>query len=171
MKKILIGLVLLLLLSSCSVIESSISKKVAGTVAAYTPIPTSTSFPTYTPYPTATAVPTIAITRVVVQTPTPHYSDDYCKPMTQMDYTDNPSAILMLQAYVSTLPGIQTVSYTINEKLYSNSLSQLVHVTYVAEEDGQVYSKRYIVFLNEFSWFEGVFSIDGQCWVDGPHYE
>ena len=88
-----------------------------------------------------------------------------------MDYTDNPSAILMLQAYVAKLPGVRTVSYTINEKLYSNSLSQLVHVTYIAEEDGKVYSKRYIVFLDEYSWFEGVFSIDGQCWVDGPHYD
>ena len=77
MKKTVLGLVLLLLLSSCSVYKSSMSTRVAETVAAYTPIPTSTPFPTYTPYPTATTLPTIAVTRVVVQTPTPYYSDDF----------------------------------------------------------------------------------------------
>jgi len=165
----------LTILTSCSLLTENIISSVQGTIEAYTPYPTLTAYPTltpfstYTPYPTATAEPTIAVTRVVIQTPTPDLSDDDCKPMQVMDYSNNTNAFAMLQAYVATLPGVRSVSFTINEKLYSNTLSHIVFVRYVAEEDGEVYSKRYIVYLEEFGWSEGVFSIDGQCWVDGPH--
>ena len=121
------------------------------------------------PYPSSTPQPTIVVTRVVVQTPTPDLSKYGCKPMTNMDYSNNTNAFVMLQAYVAKLPGVRSVSSTINERLYSNSLSHIVFVTYVTDDDGKVYSKRYIVYLKEFGWKNGVFSIDGQCWVDGPH--
>lgn len=76
--------------------------------------------------------------------------------------------MIQLQAYVSTLPSVRSVSYVIPERLYSNTKSQLFHVTYVADNDGKVYSKRYIVYLAKFGWKNAVFSIDGQCWIDPP---
>jgi hypothetical protein len=133
---------------------------IAQTQSVWTPIPTWTPDPTYTPKP--------AVTRLVVQTPTPLHIDSSCKPMTDMAYTDNSLVTLKLMNYVSGLPNVKTVSYVLPEKLYSNSLSQLYHVTYVSSSDGKVYSKRYIVFMKEFSWRNGVFSIDGQCWIDPP---
>jgi hypothetical protein len=86
-----------------------------------------------------------------------------------MDYSDNSKIALRLQSFVSGLSFVKSVSYVIPERLYSNTLSQLYHVTYVDKSDGQVYSKRYIVYVTEFGWKQGVFSIDEQCWIDPPH--
>ncbi|MDW7755473.1 MAG: hypothetical protein SCH68_09935 [Brevefilum sp.] len=175
LKNVLFALVALLLLVSCSPSPSVVQTEVAEVVNAFTPYPTYTPFftltpySTYTPYPTSTPEPTIAVTRVVVQSPTPNFSGDDCKPMAIMSYDNNTNAFAMLQAHVATLPDVRTVSYTINERLFSNSLSHIVFVRYVADQDGEVYSKRYIVYLDEFGWSEGVFSVDGQCWIDGPH--
>lgn len=160
-----------LILAACSPTPEQIAGPVSSTLAAIptaTPYPTYTQFPTQTPYPTATNQPTIMVTKIIVQTPTPRGMDDECKPIEKMDYTDNSKVALMLQAYVADLPGVKTVSYVIPEKLYSNSLSQLYYVTYVAKDDGKVYSKRYIAYMRELGWRNGVFSIDGQCWVHGP---
>lgn len=160
-----------LILTSCSPTPEQIAGPVSSTLAA---IPTATLYPTYTPlptqtpYPTATTQPTVLATKIVVQTPTPRGVNDVCKSMEKMDYTDNSKVTLMLQAYVADLPGVKTVSYVIPEKLYDNSLSQIYYVTYVSEDDGSVYSKRYIAYMKEFGWRNGVFSIDGQCWVHGP---
>lgn len=85
-----------------------------------------------------------------------------------MDYSDNNKVMILLQAYVSALPDVKSVSLVIPEKLYNNSTSQLFHVTYVSSADGKVYSKRYIVYMQEFGWKNAVFSIDGQCWIDPP---
>jgi len=86
-----------------------------------------------------------------------------------MNYSDNSKVAILLQAYVSQLPDVQSVSFVIPEKLYSNTLSQLYHVTYISRTDGKVYSKRFIVYMKEFGWKNAVFSIDGQCWIDPPH--
>jgi len=175
MKKTIIFSVFIFLLTSCGLSPEKMQGVIEGTIEAYTPYPTFTPYPTltsystYTPYPTPTSQPTIAVTRIVIQTPAPDLSDSDCTPMKLMDYSNNTNAFAMLQAYVASLPDVHTVSYTINERLYSNTLSHIVFVRYVAEEDGEVYSKRYIVYLDEFGWSEGVFSIDGQCWIDGPH--
>lgn len=85
-----------------------------------------------------------------------------------MDYSNNSAVALRLQAYVSTLEDVRSVSYVIPERLYSNTLSQLYHVTYVSEEDGQVYSQRYIVYVDEFSYEPGTFDLSNQCWIDAP---
>jgi hypothetical protein len=175
MKKIFFIAILLFLITSCSPSTEELKIAIEGTMGAFTPLPTFTPnatltpYSTYTPYPTFTTQPTVAVTRMVIQTPTPNLSDSSCKPITTMDYSNNSKAFTMLQAYVATLPDVRSVSYTVNEKLYSNSLSHIVFVRYVSDSDGQVYSKRYIVYVDEFGWAEGVFSIDGQCWVDGPH--
>lgn len=171
----LILVICLFSIVSCGPSSEELMVAVKGTIDAFTPLPTFTPnatftpYSTYTPYPTATSEPTIAITRIVVQTPTPNLSNSNCKPIAIMDYSNNTKAFTMLQAHVATLPDVRSVSYTINERLYSNSLSHLVFVRYVSDSDGEVYSKRYIVYVDEFGWAEGVFSIDGQCWVDGPH--
>jgi hypothetical protein len=170
MKKLIPLLILFIILTAaCSPSSSVLQTAVAGTVEAFTPHPTYTPFPTHTPYPTATQQPTIAVTRVVVQTPTPNTSKIACKPITNMDYSDNSKANIMLRAYVALLPDVREVSYAIPERLYSNTLSQLVYISYVADKDGKLYSKRYIIYRQEFGWLNGVFSIDGQCWIDAPH--
>jgi len=69
---------------------------------------------------------------------------------------------------VSQLPDVKSVSYTIPEPLYGNTLSELFFVQYTST-DGKDYAKRYIVYVKEFGWLNGTFSIDGQCWVDPPH--
>ena len=85
-----------------------------------------------------------------------------------MDYSDNTKIAVELQYYVSNLPDVHQVSYTIPEKLYTNTVSELIFVQYVGT-DGKPYAKRYIVYIKEFGWENAVFSIDGQCWIDPPH--
>jgi septal ring factor EnvC (AmiA/AmiB activator) len=85
-----------------------------------------------------------------------------------MDYSNNSIVAIRLQNFVSTLPGVRSVSYVIPEKLYVNTISQLYYVSYVSSDDGKVYSKRYIVYMKEFGWSPSTFSIDGQCWIDSP---
>lgn len=125
----------------------------------FTPYPTLTLDPTYTPYPTATNRP--VVTRVVVQTPTPNLFNEDCTPLIATDYSDNSKAFILLQAYVASLPDVRQVSYTIPERLYSNTPSHIVFVSYVSNDDGKVYSKRYIIYVKEFGWSTGVYSIDG----------
>lgn len=156
-------IIVILLMTSCTPSSTLIQTAVAGTQTVWTPVPTCTPQLTYTPQPT------IVVTRVVVEirTPVPPNKDS-CKPLTNMDYSDNTKVSILLQAYVSQLPGVTSVHYVIPERLYSNTLSQLFHVQYTAT-DGKVYSKRYIVYLKEFGWQNATFSIDGQCWIDPPH--
>ena len=154
-------------LVSCEPTIEDIQTAVAQTQKAWTPVPSQTPYPTQTIFLTYTPHPTIVVTKLV--TPTTQYIGSLCKPITNMDYSNNSKVAIKLQSYVSELPGVRSVSYVIPEKLYSNTLSQLYYVTYVDDEDGEVYSKRYIVYMNKFKWKRGTFSIDGQCWIDSPH--
>jgi hypothetical protein len=165
MTKTLAIVIAFCLLVSCAPSEQAIQIVVAKTQAAWTPIPSQTSYPTHTAYPTQTKA---IVTKVLIWTPTNVGSNDKCKPISTMDYSDNSKIAILLQAYVGGLPNVKSVSYVIPEKLYSNSLSQLYHVTYVTKNDGKTYSKRYIVYRTEFGWKNAVFSIDGQCWIDAP---
>ena len=154
---------ILICMSAACGTQQSIQSAISQTQAAWTPVPTQTAYPTLSP------APAILVTQVVVWTPTPENLDSACKPITNMDYSDNTKVMILLQAYVSALPGVKTVSLVIPEKLYNNSTSQLFYIHYVSSDDGKVYSKRYIVYLKEFGWKNAVFSIDGQCWIDPPH--
>lgn len=168
-----------LFLSSCSPSPGVIQTAVAGTVVAYpqaptqfpnptsTPYPTLTPNPTYTPYPTYTAQPTV--TQEAVQTATPDLSNVNCTPLTKMDYTSSAEAMIDLQAYVSALPDVRQLSYAKPEKINNDALSSIVEVRYIARSNAQFFSKWYIVYMDELAFSSGVFSIDGQCWVDGPH--
>ncbi len=149
------------LLVACAPSAQIIQTAIAQTQAVWTPVPTQT------PYPTQTPLPALVITKVIVWTPTPEYQDSICKPLTNMDYSDNSKIMIQLQAYVSHLPGVQSVSYTIPEKLYINTQSQIIFVNYI-KTDGKLYSARYIVYVHELGWKTGTFSIDGQCWIDPP---
>lgn len=75
--------------------------------------------------------------------------------------------IIQLQAYVSKMPDVESVSYAIPERLYTNTDSEIIFIRYTSN-DGNVYSMRYIVYVNEFGWTPSIFSIDGQCWIDPP---
>jgi hypothetical protein len=144
----------------------TIQTAIARTQAAWTPIPSQTPYPTQTPYSTQT--PAI-VTRVYVATPTVSPNDENCKPITNMHYSDRSKMMIDLQAYVAGLSYVKSVSYVIPEKVYTNSTSELFFVTFVSSNDGQRYSKRYIVYVRELGWQNAVFSIDGQCWIDPPH--
>jgi hypothetical protein len=169
MKKRIVPALLLLVLTACNLSRPGLPAAATQTQAAWTQAPTQTAYPTYTAFPTYTPVPTRVITKIFVWTPTVSASDSSCQPITQMHYTDRSKMLVDLQAYVANLNGVKSVSYVIPEKLYSNSNSELFHVTYISSEDDKVYSKRYIVYTEEFDWKKGVFSIDGQCWIDPPH--
>jgi hypothetical protein len=156
------------LIVACAPSAQAVKTAIAQTQAAWTRVPSQTPYPTQTAYPTPTPRPPILVTQIVVWTPMPNNQDSSCKQIINMNYSDNSKAMILLQAYVSTLPDVKSVSYVIPERLYSNTISQLVHVTYISSSDGKVYSKRYIVYLAEFGWKNAVFSIDGQCWIDPP---
>jgi hypothetical protein len=158
-----------LLLVACAPSQQVIKAVIAQTQAVWTKVSTQTAFPTQTVYPTQTPEPTIIVTQVVVWTPTPRDISSSCKPINNMDYSDNSKIMIELQAYVLTLPNVKSVSYVIPEKLYVNTNSELFFVTYVSSDDGKLYSRRYIVYLREFGWNNAVFSIDGQCWIDPPY--
>jgi hypothetical protein len=158
-----------ILLPACAPSQQAIQTAIAETQAAGTPIPTQTAYPSSTFYPTNTPQPPIYVTRVFIETPTNQRSGDACKPITTMDYTNNSKVATLLQAYVIGLPGVKSVSLVYPERLYSNTTSELFHVSYTDASNGQQYSKRYIVYMNEFGWKNAVFSIDGQCWIDPPH--
>jgi hypothetical protein len=106
---------------------------------------------------------------IKVFTPTPNMNDPACVPIKNMDYSNTNNLRVLLQAYVSSLSDVKSVSYTVGERLYNNTVSQIIFVNYVLKDDGQVYSKRYIVYMKEFGWKKGIFSFDGQCWIDPPH--
>lgn len=169
-------LVLPLIICSCAPSSIAIQNAIASTRAVWTTVPSQTPYPTLTPQYTQTPYSTLTpliVTQVYVQTPTPDVSAWGCEPLTDMNYADNSKAAVLLQAYVSKLSGVRSVSYTIPERLYSNVLSQIIFVSFVNEKDGKVYSKRFIVYMDEdpkldLGWKNGVFSIDGQCWIDGP---
>ena len=65
------------------------------------------------------------------------------------------------------MPGVQSVSYAIPERLYINTTSELVHINNTST-DGKLYSMRFIIYISEFGWMPGIFLIDGQCWIDPP---
>ncbi|MGD0612336.1 MAG: hypothetical protein ABSB41_12560 [Anaerolineales bacterium] len=162
--KLLVTIAILVITGSVLACSSGISPAdiqaaIVQTETAWTPVPSQTAYPTYTPY---------VVTRVVIQTPAPNLNNPSCKPITDMDYSDNTKIAVELQYYVSNLPDVHQVSYTIPEKLYTNTVSELIFVQYVGT-DGKPYAKRYIVYIKEFGWENAVFSIDGQCWIDPPH--
>lgn len=180
MKKLTFLLLIAFFLVSCSPSSEQIAAPVQATLAAIptvtpystnTPYPTYTPNATYTPLSTQTPYPTYTVqpTKVKVVTPTNQNLSTTCKPIKDMDYSDNMKASVKLQSYVSDLPDVKSVSYVIPERLYSNTLSQLYFVQYVSKSDSKVYAKRYIVFVKEFGWKRGVFSLDGQCWIDPMH--
>jgi hypothetical protein len=96
-------------------------------------------------------------------------SDVICEdPNLKMTYDDSSKIAIKLQNYVSDLPGVDTVSYVIPERIYSNTDSRLYYVQYVNSSDHKVYAKRYMVYVSEFGWKKATFSIDDQCWLDYP---
>jgi hypothetical protein len=163
MKRTISLIALAILLVACSPSQQVIQTAVAGTLGA---LPSQTPlYPTYKP---AVFINTVIVTRVVVQTPTFNSSRSAdCIPITNMVYSDNSTVAILLQAYVSQLPDVKAVSYTIPEKIYSNSLSEIFFVQYTST-DGKNYAKRYVVYMDEFGWQNGTFSLDGQCWIDPP---
>jgi hypothetical protein len=161
------GLLLLLIflavasLSAC-IPAQLLEKPLMATLQA---IPTQTAYPTQTAFPTYTPAPT----KVVIVTPTNSKQDSSCKPITGLDYDNNSKIMIKLQSYVSDLPNVRSVSFVIPEKVYPNTDSQLYYVNYISESSGNLYSMRFLVYVNELGWKKGTFSIDGQCWIDYPH--
>jgi hypothetical protein len=166
--KIIVCLVTVLM-GACAPSQEAIQAAIAQTQSALALLQTQNPLPTSTPYPTYTPRPPIYVTRVFIETPTNQQSNDACKPITTMYYTDNSKVAILLQAYVAGLPGVKAVSLVYPERLYPNSISESFHVNYTDASDGKTYSKRYIVYMSEFGWKNAVFSIDGQCWIDPPH--
>jgi hypothetical protein len=154
-------MVLVVMSMGCSPSPKAIADAIVKTQSVWTPVPTQTPYPSQTPK---------IVNVIKVFTPTPNINDTNCTPIKNLNYSDSSNMRVLLQAYVSGLPDVKSVSSTIGERLYSNTISSLIFVSYIAKEDSQVYSKRYIVYYPEFGWKKAVYSIDGQCWIDPPHY-
>ena len=73
MRNIFVLLAVVVLVGACAPSQEVLQEAVAGTVGAFTPLPTYTDYPTYTPDPTSTFTPTSPPTRVPTRTlrPTP----------------------------------------------------------------------------------------------------
>jgi hypothetical protein len=155
------------IMSACSISDAVFETAIAKTQAEWTPIYTQTSYPTSTPMPTYTPVPTIV--KIVVQTPRPRNPETLCKPIKNVNYSTIWKSISSLQAYLGQFDDVRSTSNALPEKLYSNSESYIVHMRYISDSDGEVYSRRFMIYVTEFSWKSGIFSIDGQCWIDPPH--
>jgi|GEM_PF-1137118 len=178
---------IVLSLAGCAPSAATIQTAIAKTEAArptmtFTPVPpTATKTITLTITPTITktqtAAPTqtpVTIVKIVVQTPTLDTTKWGCAPITKMNYSSLSKMMILLQAYVSEQSGVRAVSYAIPENLYNNVNSQAIYISYVDDTDGKVYAKRFIVYMDEdpkrkLEWKNGVFSIDGQCWIDPLH--
>jgi hypothetical protein len=152
-------IICLTLLAACAPSQQAIQTAIAQMQSLWTPVPTHTPI-------VVTRVVTQLATRVVVQTPTP--SNSICVPIEDISYSDNNTVIVQLQAYVSRMSGVKSVSYAIPERLFSNTSSELVHITYTNTE-GKQFSMRFIIYNDEFGWKPAIFFIDGQCWIDPPH--
>jgi hypothetical protein len=177
MKKLLIILIALLFLSACVPSNQVIQTAIARTQeAAVSPSPSPQNYETMlaqalptlehtlTPFPSPTVLP--PTNTEIAQTPTP-LKYDPCRPLVGMNYSEDTKIFVQLQAYVSQLPDVKQISYAIPERLYDNTLSRIIFISYVAE-DGKTYAKRFIVYVDEFGWKPSTFSIDGQCWIDPP---
>jgi len=163
MKNSTLLLSLFVILVGCAPSPETIGQAISET---QTSLPTLTTIPTYTPYPTHT--PQATVVKIVIQTPIPQNLLSTCKPITNMVYGDLYKEINLLKAYVETLPDVKVTTYELPEQLYSNTSSHLIYISYISSEDDKTYSKRYIIYEDEFGWEESVFSLDGQCWIDPP---
>ena len=90
-----------------------------------------------------------------------------CEDTLEMDYSSVLAASSRLMAYVDGLPQIDHISTSFRNTLWNNADFKIYGVTYVAD-DRETYSMQFLVFFNEFGMKEGVFYVDGQCWLDSP---
>jgi hypothetical protein len=100
------------------------------------------------------------------------YQDDYkslicTRTIVGMDYKNILNASIKLQAYMTGDPGVKQVSLTMRNSLWDNAKTK-VHVIRYTDPKGDVYSKQFIVYFDEYGFRPSVFSIDGQCWVNAP---
>lgn len=160
-KPVIILIFIGILLCSCVPSQQTIQKAIEQTQTVSVLFPTQTPYPTYTPNPT--------VIRIIVQTPTPEFSDSLCRPIENMTYENMWKSITMLQSYVDQFPDVKVTTLAVPENLYSNAVSHIVHIDYISKDDGKEYSRRYIIYFKEFAWKNAVYSIDGQCFIDPPH--
>ena len=90
-----------------------------------------------------------------------------CEDKLDMDYSSVMAASSRLMAYVDGLPSVDHTSTSFRNTLWHNADTKIYGISYVAD-DRETYSVQFLVFFNEFGLKEGVFYVDGQCWLDSP---
>jgi uncharacterized protein (DUF3084 family) len=93
--------------------------------------------------------------------------DPYSMDQLKMDYSSLQSSSSRLQGFVANLDDTDHVSNSVRNTLWNNADSKIHGITYVSDE-GNTYSRQFLVYVNELGWDEGTFYIDGQCWLDPP---
>ena len=83
-----------------------------------------------------------------------------------MTYDDILTVSSNLMAWVTYQPWADRSNMTVRDSVWNNTDTKLHGVHYTASEDGQRYLTWFLVYFDEFGWSEGVFWLDGQCWLE-----
>ena len=86
--------------------------------------------------------------------------------ISNMSYGDILNSSTNLMAWVANQSWATRANSTIRDTIWNNTDTKLHGVVYTASEDNQQYLTWFLVYYDEFGWEEGVFWLDGQCWLD-----
>jgi len=83
-----------------------------------------------------------------------------------MSYGDILNSSTNLMAWVANQPWATRANSTMRDTIWTNTDTKLHGVFYTSSEDNQQYLTWFLVYYDEFGWEEGVFWLDGECWLD-----
>jgi hypothetical protein len=83
-----------------------------------------------------------------------------------MTYDDILTISSKLMAWVTNQSWAERSNMTIRDTIWTNTDTKLHGVSYTASKDGQRYLTWFLVYFDEFGWSEGVFWLTEQCWLE-----
>ena len=83
-----------------------------------------------------------------------------------MTYQDILTISSRLMAWVTNQSWAERSNMTVRDTIWSNTDTKLHGVHYTSADDGERYLTWFLVYFDEFEWREGVFWLDGQCWLE-----
>jgi hypothetical protein len=83
-----------------------------------------------------------------------------------MTYNDILTISSTLMAWVTNQDWAERSNMTVRDTIWNNTDTKLHGVHYTSAEDGERYLTWFLVYFDEFGWREGVFWLDGECWLE-----
>ena len=83
-----------------------------------------------------------------------------------MTYNDILTVSSNLMAWVTYQSWAERSNMTVRDTIWNNTDTKLHGVYYTASDDGERYLTWFLVYFDEFGWSDGVFWLDGQCWLE-----